>query len=159
MTPDEAQIREIVRSVWSTQLGLDLDLEPGHAASIPPPLMTAAVHISGDLSFGVRMVAGRDLVRRAAAVMFDRDPDRLEVADERDVLGELTNIIAGNLKSLLPGANSISLPTLVDGTDYTVSTTDVRSSHDFGFSLDGAPFVLTLIEHTVSSSFSTLDCQ
>jgi hypothetical protein len=46
----------------------------------------------------------------------------------------------------MPGENSLSLPTIIEGSDYRVSTVDVKRSDDFGFTLDGATMVLTVVE-------------
>jgi chemotaxis protein CheX len=149
--PDEAAIRSVVHTVWSTQLGLEPELDPAAPVRIGSPSMTAAVHISGDFSGVVRVAADRRLVRRAAAIMFSIAEDAITADDDRDTLGELANIVAGNIKALLPGTSSISLPTIIGGTDYTVSTVDVRSSSEVGFLVDGDAFVVTIVEHTARS--------
>ena len=79
--------------------------------------------------------------------MFDLPAEQLADDDDRDVIGELANVIAGNIKALMPGSNSISLPTIVEGSDYHVSTLDVRSSADFSFTLDGESMTVTVMEH------------
>jgi len=147
MSPDESQIRSIIRSVWSTQLGLEVRDVDGQVTPSSSPIMTAAIHISGDFHGGIRLECSRALVRRAASIMFDLSVEQLGEDDDRDVIGELANIVAGNIKALIPGSNSISLPTIVEGSDYVVSGLDVRSSTDFNFNLDGESMTLTLIEH------------
>ena len=111
--------------------------------------MTAAIHISGDFHGGIRLDCSRVLIRRAAAIMFNQPEDQLNDDDERDVVGELTNVVAGNIKALIPGSNSISLPTIIDGSDYRVSTLDVKSSEGFSFTLDGEGMTVTVLEHGV----------
>jgi CheY-specific phosphatase CheX len=147
MKPNETQVRSVVRSVWSTQLGLEIrDTDvPGKPA--PSPTMTAVVHISGENRGGIRLECSRALVRRAGSIMFNLPADQISEEDERDVVGELTNVIAGNIKALIPGSSLISLPTIVEGTDYKVSTVNVKSSTDFGFTLDGDSMTVTIFEH------------
>jgi len=147
MNPDESQIRSIVRSVWSTQLGLEIQDVEGPVQPSPSQTLTAAIHISGDYHGGIRLECSRAVVRRAASIMFDLPAERLTDDDERDVIGELANVVTGNIKALIPGTNSISLPTIVDGSDYHVSTLDVRSSADFSFTLDGESMTVTVMEH------------
>ena len=147
MNPNESQIRSIVRSVWSTQLGLEIQDVEGPIQSSPSQTMTAAIHISGDFHGGIRLECSRAIVRRAASIMFDLPAEQLADDDDRDVIGELANVIACNIKALMPGSNSISLPTIVEGSDYHVSTLDVRSSADFSFTLDGESMTVTVMEH------------
>jgi chemotaxis protein CheX len=42
--------------------------------------------------------------------------------DARDALGELANMLAGNLKSVLPRGIALSAPTVRDGFDYALET-------------------------------------
>ena len=48
-----------------------------------------------------------------------------EVSDEdmTDVMGELANIVGGNVKSMLPAATAVSLPHVVAGADNRFPTT------------------------------------
>ena len=148
MKASSEQVRSVVHAVWSTQLGLEIQNADGPAENPIAETLTAAIHITGDDRGGIRLECSRPLVRRAAAIMFSVPENELTPEDERDVIGELTNVIAGNIKALIPGENSLSLPTIVEGTDYQVSTTDVKDSEDHHFSLDGEPMVVTVVEHT-----------
>lgn len=147
MKPEENRIRSIVHDVWSTQLGLSIDDLKALASTAETTTITAAIHITGDFRGGIRLESSRALIRRAASIMFDQPEDTMTREDEHDVIGELTNVIAGNVKALIPGTNSLSLPTIVDGSDYRVSTLDVKTSDDYGFALDGEAMVLTVFEH------------
>ena len=147
MIPEETQIRSVVHSVWSTQLGLDIQDSDGSAQFSTSPTMTAAIHISGGFRGGIRLECSRSLIRRAASIMFDLQEDKLSEDEERDVIGELVNVVAGNIKALMHGSNSISLPTIIDGSDYRVSMLDVRTCGDFAFVLDGEPLTVTIFEH------------
>jgi CheY-specific phosphatase CheX len=40
--------------------------------------------------------------------------------DVRDALGELANMLAGNLKSVLPGGAVLSMPSVIEGSDYSL---------------------------------------
>ena len=43
--------------------------------------------------------------------------------DMTDVMGELANIVGGNVKSMLPAATAVSLPHVVAGADNRFPTT------------------------------------
>jgi len=147
MKPDESQIRSVVHSVWSTQLGLEIFDAVGPPPPPTSPTITAAIHLNGDFHGVIRFECSRVLIRRAASIMFAMPEEDLVLDDERDVVGELTNVVAGNIKALIPGSNSISLPTIIEGSDYRVSTVNVESSDDFGFTLDGEAMIVTVVEH------------
>ena len=147
MNLNQDQICSMVRGVWSTQLGLEIQNADGPVTPSTAPTITAAIHISGDFRGWIRLECSRVLIRRAASIMFNLPEDQLSEDDEHDVVGELTNVVAGNIKALIPGSNSISLPTIIDGSDYKVSTLNIQSSEDFHFTLDGEAMTVTLLEH------------
>lgn len=148
MKPAIDQIRNVVRTVWSTQLGFDVQPVETTDFDQGGETLTAAIHISGAFHGGIRVECSRTLVRRAASQMFSLPEDNLTPEDERDVIGELTNVVAGNIKALIHGDNSLSLPTIVEGTDYQVSAPDVKSSAEAAFVLDGESMVVTVFEHS-----------
>lgn len=151
MTISERQVREAVRAIWTVQLGLEIADAVLTADQLQGDTVTAAVHIHGDFTGSVLLRGSRALVRRAAEVMFASRGGPMTDDDQRDVAGELANVIAGNLKALVPGHSSISLPTVIEGTAYSVHSVDVRARQDVGFTLDGEPMVVTVVEHGGSS--------
>ena len=55
--------------------------------------------------------------REIAGRMFSIAPEEVKEDDIRDALSELANIIAGNVKALLPAPSHLSLPTYLGGRD------------------------------------------
>ncbi len=124
MSLSTGDLFEILELVWSTQLGLELEngQPPGITPSLPPEgLMTGIVQISGEFSGAVHLICSRGVVRTAAGKMFSVAEGKLEDDDLRDALGELTNMVGGNIKTLLPGSENISLPTVIEGSNYGVA--------------------------------------
>ena len=125
LTPGD--LFEILDTIWSTQLGFELD-DDEQPANVPKDpqeaLMTGTVQISGGFAGAVHLICGRSVVRAAAARMFSVPEVQLTDEDLRDALGELTNMVGGNIKALLPGSEFISLPTVIEGTNYGVARLD-----------------------------------
>lgn len=66
--------------------------------------------------------------------------------DVCDALGELVNMIGGNLKSVLPPGSSLSIPTVVEGSHYSLRICGQNRNERMAFlGLDG-PFWVTLVE-------------
>jgi chemotaxis protein CheX len=147
MKPDENQIRSIVRDVWSTQLGLTIEDLAERPSLDHTKTITAAIHITGDYRGCVRLECSRALVLKSASIMFGQPETELARDDEIDVIGELANVVTGNIKALVPGNNSLSLPTIIDGSDYEVFTLDVKTVDDYWFALDGEAMIVTVVEH------------
>jgi hypothetical protein len=66
--------------------------------------------------------------------------------DVRDGLGELTNVIAGNLKPLLPSGVSLSIPSVVEGRDYALRLCGGNLFETLWFEDPLGPFRITLVE-------------
>ena len=118
------ELGEIVCSIWSMQLGIEL----GPTGDTPETsvVLTGSIQISGDWKGAVHVQCVERLIRRAAGVMFGASPADMKRRDLHDALGELTNMTAGNIKAMLPGVNFISLPSVVDGTDYDIVLLDAE---------------------------------
>lgn len=108
----EAEVIDLVRAVWASLLGWDVD--PADAAVAGR--WSARVAISGGWSGIVVLRCDEALLRRATAALFGLPPEEATAELMADALGELTNIVGGNLKALLPGPCALGLPTL-EGSD------------------------------------------
>ena len=62
-----------------------------------------------------------------------------------DALSELTHIIGGNLKALLPQPVTLSLPSLSDLSDWTQTTPQWQMISRLTLMSEGHPFVVTLL--------------
>jgi CheY-specific phosphatase CheX len=105
-------IAAVVESVFAELL--DLRAQPTASPSAASgPVLRASVRISGAWQGMVVVDCPEELARRTAAAMWGGQPrDRAQMAD---AIGELANMIAGNVKVLLPGPSRLSLPAVADG--------------------------------------------
>jgi len=65
--------------------------------------------------------------------------------DVCDAMGELSNMIAGNLKALMPSTVGISIPSVVRGRDYVLRLRGTESLTTSVFSTEFGEFCLTLV--------------
>lgn len=114
------QIVEIVRDVWGSFLAIELELVSGDDAGPTGPTTTGCVHISGEWGGSVFVEATAAHAAQAAEAMFAADPGSLSSDEVSDALGELTNMVGGNIKGLLPGPSALSLPSVASGESYTL---------------------------------------
>jgi CheY-specific phosphatase CheX len=115
-TVRRAEIVRIVQTVYETMLGSAVSPAPDADLNHLSPL-TAAVHYVGAWK-GALIVecSGTQASRWAERLMPLQPPASAE--DARDGLSELSNVIAGNLKPLLPPGVSLSMPSVVEGTNH-----------------------------------------
>ncbi|MGN6522115.1 MAG: chemotaxis protein CheX [Actinomycetes bacterium] len=109
----EDVVGSILDDVWESVV-LAFDPMPLIPADVPADLLVhGGVSITGDWNGNV--VVGTTLAgaRALAAGMLMLDEADLAEADVADVLGELANMVGGNVKALLPTPHSLSLPFVV----------------------------------------------
>ena len=116
-----SELAQIVGSVFSTMMGLELT-ECNTPWFPGGNRLTSAVQLTGDWSGAVLMECDGRQACRFADRFLAREPSGNDVVDDdvRDVLGELANMIGGNLKSLLSRGIQLSMPSVVDGSNYSL---------------------------------------
>jgi chemotaxis protein CheX len=111
---DEAA-RGLVESVWAQVLGMDI--YPDVDTREPPggeSWLLGRVEIRGAWEGIVVLACPAGLTRAAAGVLFDTPAQDVTVEQVLDALEELTNILGGNLKALLPGPSALGLPVVAE---------------------------------------------
>jgi chemotaxis protein CheX len=107
-------IQEIVQSVYSTMLNIDLIPSEGPIAAERDWLLSS-VQITGQWMGSVVLAFSPQMAADSAVAMLQTPADSLTDADRNDVAAELANMVGGNLKSILPSPSMLSLPTVVAG--------------------------------------------
>ena len=112
----EPEVVELTRTVWETVL--NLPIEPVDADVRPrddEETISACVHISGGWAGSCVLTCPTSLGRAIAAAMFALEPDEVDEELLYDAVGEVANMIGGNVKGLVPGPSQLSLPAVATG--------------------------------------------
>jgi chemotaxis protein CheX len=138
-------IEQIVENVFQTMMGLEV-----HASEAPwapsGGIITASISLTGSWKGAVLVECGQHEAFLFASRMIGIDlPTELN-EDVRDALGELANMVGGNLKSILPGGVELSLPSVVWGTDYRVGICHAGVDRRWVFEGPEVTFGIVLIE-------------
>ena len=136
-------IREIATSIWETLFSFPLD-SAADAGSPKDLAITGCIHIDGAWHGAVMLQCGEELATALAGELFRSDtPTPDEVSD---AIGELTNMLAGNIKALLAEPSRISLPTVAWGDDYALTVRGTTLVSTVPFRCEGSPMVVTLLQ-------------
>ena len=85
------------------------------------------------------------LVNRLTETMFSLEPGKASIEDKKDAVGEMINMIGGNIKSLLPDPSTLSVPILaMEGHSLQFPSTKMVTHCQFD--CQGKPFALSLFE-------------
>lgn len=105
--PEDEHLSDITESVWTGFLDIPL----ARSRSEPEACECAAsVRIEGAWNGSLVVCCSRQLAQRVASTMFQCDEDELREALWSDALGEIANIIGGNVKAMLPAPSQLGLP-------------------------------------------------
>jgi chemotaxis protein CheX len=138
-------LARVVQSVFETMIDLQVAVcetpwTHSHDA------VTAAVHFAGDWR-GAALVEcdARQACQFATRLMGIPLPAAID-DDVRDAMGELANMVAGNLKSVLPRGVGLSMPSVVEGSAYTLRVCGAKAVERIAFSSPLGIFRITLVE-------------
>ena len=110
----ENDLAEMVEQVWVSYLdpdGVHPLIRTGDDAQ--PSDVHSSVSITGSWSGHVVYASSTAAARKAAAAFLAMGEDEVSDEDVSDVLGELANIVGGNVKAMLPPGALLSLPQVV----------------------------------------------
>jgi chemotaxis protein CheX len=111
---NEDDLAEMVEQVWVSYLdpeGVSPLIPTGNDGQASE--VHSSVSITGSWTGHVVYASSDAAARRAAAAFLAMEADEVSQEDLSDVLGELANIVGGNVKAMLPPGCFLSLPQVV----------------------------------------------
>jgi chemotaxis protein CheX len=143
----QSDLSQIVEGIWSSMLGLDIQSAVKNGADPQATsLLAACVQIIGAWEGSVILHCSPELARHAAAAMFATEVENISSGEILDSLGELANMIGGGVKSLLPEVCTLSLPTVVEGANFSLFVLGASPVQQSTFACQGEPVWVTLLE-------------
>lgn len=139
-----SELAQIVGSVF----GAMMSLETGECEAPWFPSgdrMTSSVHLTGHWNGVVVLDCDRRQACRFAGRFLSMEPPGTVDDVVRDVLGELANIIGGNLKCVLRQGIRLSMPSVVDGSDHSVRVCGAELRERLAFRCAEGVFWITVL--------------
>ena len=115
MSIDAKTLQQVVNDVCAGMLGLEMQPTEDQTCDETDAL-SAVIRISGGWDSLVQVLAPKTTARVIASTMFDTDESDLSEADVLDAVGEIVNMVGGNLKGIVEGDSSLSLPCVGNAT-------------------------------------------
>ena len=146
MTITYIDLCQLTRAIWESTLGLEVQPIPGPGLSEQQAgIVTGRVQITGAWLGAVLLECSEELAKKAAHAMFGLDSNEPTPEEVRDALAEITNVTAGNFKSLVCGHCHLSMPQVTRGVvDPLIAPHNVVISRQ-AFACQGEPFVVTVL--------------
>jgi chemotaxis protein CheX len=137
-------VAQIVESVFESMLSLEA-VESAAPWFPGADRLTAVVHLTGDWSGAVLLECDRRQACRFAGRFLSLDTPHTVDDVVRDVLGELANMIGGNMKCVLTRGILLSMPSVVDGNDYSLRVCGAEVRQRLAFQCAEGPFWVTVL--------------
>jgi flagellar motor switch protein FliN len=148
------QIRDCVTDTltetFDTMLSMKLaPVDPAEGPELDDDRMVGAVNFAGEVVGTLSIQVSRPYSKMITAAMLGMAPDE-EVDEEtiRDVVGELTNIVTGNLKTGFVDAGLsciISTPHITTGSDFKIDTLNIAAPLQYYFRHDTHDVFIELV--------------
>jgi CheY-specific phosphatase CheX len=144
----EEEIVRLTETIWLSTLNLlptAMATSSTDVGDAPALMMDGIVHIIGAQSATIAVQVPHALASKVAKQMFALDGSEPTSEDLHDALAEIANITGGNIKSLMDGECSLTLPVIVEGSSYRVRVPGGQVINRVEFQCDGMPFVVSII--------------
>ena len=127
-----ATLARVFRDVWTASLDGPLETATCTCATPTHPSVAARVDFLGDWRGEIALCLPEALATHVGATMFMMPPEDLSDADVRDAVGELCNMVGGNIRAALSPTCEMGTPHVFacpDGVWSTRYTEQVASAH------------------------------
>jgi len=135
-------IGNAVDEVFETMLSMEVELLKGDFdISLNGDRIVGSVSFAGKVMGSIRIEVNTDFGRLITAGMLGMEPEEVEGTEEiYDVIGEMSNMIGGDLKSRLCDSGlpcELSIPSITSGKDFTIEAKDWVKHEKLGFRHQG----------------------
>lgn len=108
----------ITQNVLETMLQVSVEPSPDQSEMLTENCMTGCIQISGGWKGAVLLQTSEEFASIAASKLLLVNEADVCAEDRQDTLAELTNMVGGNIKSIVPGPSNLSLPSVTSGKDF-----------------------------------------
>jgi len=131
-------ITRSVSGVFDTMLSMPVEtVEDATSEIVNGHHIVGTVGFAGTVLGNLNLHVGDALACQMTAAMLEMEPDEIEDDEEiHDVIGELCNMICGDLKSRLCDAGlacDLSIPSITSGKDFKIESKGWDRSEHYGF--------------------------
>ena len=111
------QIESMVEDLFTTMLGLEIAVANDKDILPEPGSIQASVHVTGSVNWEILTITSLRLAEDIACAMFDKDVDDVTGDEAHDAIGEVANIIGGNIKGLANSPCELTMPVVTAAKD------------------------------------------
>lgn len=141
----QEHIESIVIDAWKTVLSLDIELLGSRVEHIPQAVFIGSILITGAWNGTVMLQVDEEHATNIASIIFQKEREELVYEEIADAIGEMTNILGGNIKALFPHPCSLGLPLVVKGSEARFLEKEKLIVFSTSFSMQGSLIYVKVI--------------
>ncbi len=115
-----------VNSVFDMMLSMEVEISDADSQVVMNGnRIVGSVGFAGDVMGNIRIHVGDDFARVMTAAMLGTESEEVDGEEVSDVIGELSNMIGGDLKSRLCDSGfpcQLSIPSVTSGSDFKIES-------------------------------------
>lgn len=115
-------LNDLIQQCWFDATGSHIEPTELDGLTNHEEAYIASIIFTGQSEGSLTLVMSETLAETVTATSFGYPLDAITYDDVRDCIGELANVIAGNLKTEIFGSSELSKPLVMQGNDSILST-------------------------------------
>lgn len=140
------EIVTLVEGIWTTMLACDVaSVEPLASPKPDGASMRGSIEITGQWHGAVVLELSLAQARLAASILLGMEVGDVSELEAADVAGELTNVLGGNLKAVLPQPVQLGLPSVTRHGDADGPAPLPNGIARYAFSWQGGCFFVAIV--------------
>ena len=141
---ERESISQVAEQIWEAMFAMDLNCVEGEGRTNGGLFLTGCIQIDGAWAGTVVLHCSLELARKLTATMFGSE--QVEDAEICDAIGELTNLVAGGIQSLVPAPSELTPPSVIEGRDYRLVLPRCRMISEAHFRCLDEPLSVVVFE-------------
>ena len=131
---------DTVIELFDVMLGMDIEMSDSEGPSdLKMEKTMGEISFAGEVTGSLQFMVSTEFARLMTSAILGMEPGEIDDEEEvKDVIGEVTNITAGNLKAAFNDSGlgcKISPPHITTGTDFTIETAHMDRTERYAFKL------------------------
>ncbi len=147
MQVDDRQIFNASRELWTSHLGLSVQLdETADDSQQEEKIWSSCIKISGSWRGAILLECPESIARHAAAMLFAADSDDMDEDDIEAAVKELADLFGKKMRPHFPEATKLSRPSIVEERGQCKAIVGMRGLSELKMSCEGRPVRIALYQ-------------
>ncbi len=147
MQVDDQKILSASRELWTSHLGLTVQVDEGQAdVHQEEKIWSSCVKISGSWRGAILLECPESIARHAATMLFATDGDEMAEDDIEAAVKELADLFGKKMRPHLPEATKLSRPSIVEDQAQCKALVGMSGLSELKMSCEGRPVRIVLYQ-------------